>query len=286
MRTANMVLALCAAATFMGASTQAVTIPTPAIEFTFVSGDYTNTGTLGGSGNIAIRDGGSVPSSTLSAAGVNPYAGNTTLQSLLVPGIAGGVNERRIKSLNIADGGLFNVGHAGAATAMTLSFWVNPTALSGSLAARANDSGQGWILGIGAGDSRAGGLRFSTADGNFDTSDTTPANQMTINTWQFITLTWDSATGQADLYRNGVDLNVETWGGSVKASTDVAATFTVGTAGTYGAIDGNMSAVRVWDSAFTPSLVGELYVTEMVPEPTSLALLGVCAMGALRRRRA
>lgn len=285
MRRASLAMGSCVLAVLAGSAAQGA-LPTPAVEFTFTNGDFVNTGSLGGSGTIACSTPAYTwaPAASLSAAGVNPYPGNATLQSLVVPGAQRG--DGIVQTLTTGDGGMFNLGHAGSASAMTLSFWVNPTALNGFLAGRANDGQKGWMLMFGG---HTGGLRVAVSDqGNFDTQDTTPANQFAVNTWQFFTLSW-AVGGAEKIYRNGVDLALQNYGDSLGAATDLPSQpLTFGTAGTYLGFDGSLSAIRVWDTALTPTQVGDLYASETTPtpEPTSLALLGVGSFFAMRRRRA
>lgn len=288
MRTTSLMLGLCAAAALMGASVQVQAAAMPVYEFTFASGDFTNTGSLGGSGTITC----STPAynswaaaSTLSAPGDNPYPGNATLQSLVVPGVAAG-NGAIVKALSVNDGGMFNIGHAGAASGMTLSFWLNPTALNGMVAGRATDGNTGWLLML----KSSGGLRVAVSGGgNFDTQDVIPADQIAINTWQFITMSWDPTSGAQKMYRNGVDLSLLNYGYVGGSTADLPSQpMTFGTGGTYNAFDGKLAAIRVANTAYTPAEVAALYASETapIPEPTSMALLGVGGLIALRRRRA
>lgn len=120
------------------------------------------------------------------------------------------------------------------------------------------------------------GLRAS----NYGTSSFTTVAPI-ANDWYRVTMTLDDATYTAtmdvtDLTTNTVvDLN------GAAAGTAYSVVYT---AGTYGALDNaaNGVAVRVADPASFIDNIGPV----VVPEPTSLALLGLGSLALLKRRRA
>lgn len=273
MRTTSLLMGLCAAAALLGTSIQVQAAPVPAVEFTFASGDFTNTGSLGGVGTPAGFSW--AAPIAVSAAGVNPY-GSPTLQSLAVPNPG-----YQMQALGYADNGKFDVGNAGGASAMTLAMWVNLTTLGNGIAGHQNDNQQdGWSL-----YTTGGGYLKLNASG----SATSTTHPIAAGTWEYIAFTWAPGTGAA-FYVNGVDAG---YSGAYPAPAIHAAPvteppLTIGYGDDYNCTGGNYAAIRVWDSALTAADISELYASETapIPEPTSLGLLGVAGLIGLRRRRA
>ena len=235
----------------MGASAQA-DLSTPQIEFTFASGNYANTGTLGGAGTITGGSG--ATKATLSAPGVNPY-GNPDLSSLFL------ADGGELTTLAFDDGGLFDVGNAGGYTGMTASFWVKPTNLGQILIGRENDSTVGWAW-ASLGD---GKMRFSAKDNDDSTSAT---NLLTVGQWQFMTVTWDKAPNYSlRMYRNGVDMGYSSWWGGEEPNSAVTHAIQFGSGNNYGGTRGNYSNIQMWGTAATSGEVAALYATEMAKIP-------------------
>ena len=108
----------------------------------------------------------------------------------------------------------------------------------------------------------------------------TPPGTIYDGQWHHIAATYDSATSTKRLYFNGVELG----SGLVIADLNVAATgFTLGATRTGGeGFNGLIDDVRVYDNVLSQSEIADLAA---IPEPSSVAMLGLGALGLLFRRR-
>jgi len=113
-----------------------------------------------------------------------------------------------------------------------------------------------------------------------------------VGSWNMVTATYDSSTGNQDLYLDGT-LLASNNNGTPGLKVDQ---FTIGYSTVFGSrdFDGDISDVGIWDYQLTGTQVLGLYDAassstppSSTPEPSSLALLGtgiLGAAGAFRRR--
>jgi hypothetical protein len=136
-------------------------------------------------------------------------------------------------------------------TAITLAAWVKPTATSSNfpniLSKTSNSSfNQGYTLGI-QGNQIYGEVPTTTGDIFLQTS----ANVVTLNEWQYISLTYDSAAGTLRLYRNAV--LVQEWTGLSGQIVSADFPLTIGAINRGGSFtnpfQGQMHDVSVWNVA-------------------------------------
>lgn len=111
-----------------------------------------------------------------------------------------------------------------------------------------------------------------------------PANSATDNAWHYLAVT-RTAAGAATVYRDGTSIATGTDTASISNTVDVL----IGS--NYGA-DQNTPAIafngRIDEFAFYPLALSQAQINNhiaLAPEPASLGLLGVCALGLLGRRR-
>ena len=166
----------------------------------------------------------------------------------------------------------------------SVEFWINPDSTSnynqsltagsdsgwGQFRFHTGSSGQVWV-GVGSNDSTG---RFSASD--------LGAGTVTLNEWQHFVFTLediDGSTGTAKFYKDGVLL--------------ASKVINLGTAwtdfrlvGGGNGLNGEIDDVAIYDFALTADQIGAHYAAaSIIPEPSSLALLGLGTVFISRRRR-
>lgn len=171
----------------------------------------------------------------------------------------------------------------------SVSFWMKTSAVGPQNVAQ-------WYNGLGLVDAERGGVtsdwglsfmnnRVGFGIGNPDTTITSAA-AVNDNQWHLVNATWQTSSGTMSLYLDGL----------LSASRVVAASKNVprsnqnllavgGLATGINWFSGSIADVQVFDSVLTAAQVTEIKNMNTVPEPSSVALLGLAGLAGLLARR-
>jgi Concanavalin A-like lectin/glucanases superfamily/PEP-CTERM motif len=166
------------------------------------------------------------------------------------------------------------------AAPLTVMAWINPTALVGiqRVISGSGGDGNGWGYGI----LGSGNQRYTT----YGVTDYDQQAGATVQpgAWQHVAVTFTGTS--ADIYLNGNLVNTRTGGNFAANTNEVFALFGQGNAGATERFTGTIDEVRVYGGILTQAqIVAAASAPVAVPEPSSLGLLGLCALGLLTRRR-
>jgi len=170
-------------------------------------------------------------------------------------------------------------------TTVTVSAWVYQTSSSGSQGI-AGYSGRGSTYDIYGFATSSGKLLLNINGGSQATTD----NILSLNAWHHVVGVYDSTSGTT-LYVDGAP--VKTGGTNGVLADKTPAQFAIGS---YAPVNefgfsGLIDDVQVYNTALVLNDVQALYSNpgldlESIPEPSSLALVGLAGLALLRRRRA
>ena len=185
----------------------------------------------------------------------------------------------------------------------TVSLWFNPTDPSGSpemLASKGNasSSGLGWSIWLTADDLYVRGQQVG--GGGDDRFGQYLPDALTADEWQHVALVLDRDNDIITGFLNGSNDGWLAGGGGAQtdvlipgSSISAVESLLLGRRATTGAsYDGLLDDFAVWDRALTADEIQSIYSAGLngwtftgIPEPTTMALLGLGALGLLRRRR-
>ncbi|MEM6696847.1 MAG: LamG-like jellyroll fold domain-containing protein, partial [Bacteroidota bacterium] len=142
---------------------------------------------------------------------------------------------------------------------MTVSFWVNPSSISGLQSLIFN----GLEFEIRLTSGRIRYLHSRYGGGYDDFVDLTFSNNATlaVNEWRFVTLTRDVANREISLFLDGVLNETKTWDSSKPTNpddnTDYPLTFGAGANGLVSFFEGSLDEVKIWDAERTAAEILE-----------------------------
>ena len=222
----------------------------------------------------------------------NDYSGNNN------NGVASGISYVSDRFGNANGAALFTTGSSVAVPSLdrlpyhptTYSLWLNMQqspengdvlSIIGRIRALDGESGMLYLI-----NSQAGRGTLGADNEIVYYTGATAANslyQVSSNSWFNLTFTYDAAQF-ASFYINGSLVNAL----SSPATQSYHFPFLIGATTAFDGIDnsthswiGGMSDVGIWNKALTAAEVTTLYNTQLVPEPSTYALLGIGAMGLL-----
>ena len=168
------------------------------------------------------------------------------------------------------------------ANGYTIEAWINPSALSLTRTTRIVASGDG-LNGYGFGTADGGRLVFTTFSRQdyFTTGVTVLPNQ-----WQYVGVVVD-ASNDASFYVNGslVGTVAGTFQTQVPTTNFTFGNQSPGSGHTDEIFTGGLAGISVYNSALTPAQIQAQYNAAIIPEPSSLVLIGLAGLGCTFRRR-
>ncbi len=185
---------------------------------------------------------------------------------------------------NFAGGSINFPAPLNLSTGLTIEAWINPTLTSLQNTSRVVASGNG-LNGYGFGTTAGGELIFTS----FSVQDyVTTTLTLLPNQWYYVGVVLD-ASNDANFYVNGVLVQTVT---GILPPTATAGNFTIGNESPGLGPDelflGGLAGISVYNTALSSAQIQAQYNAALVPEPSSLVLIGLGAFGAgciLRRRR-
>jgi hypothetical protein len=143
---------------------------------------------------------------------------------------------------------------------LTISAWIKPSSFGGSSLGRIFDKSNGATAGYSLRVDNSGvsnGLAFETDSGSGALSN---ANAITLNEWQFVTVVFNSGTGVASFYVNGVAVGSGSPAGGAPAdNSSIAGYIGRRNPDTTRNFDGAIDDVRVYNRALTATEIRQLY---------------------------
>jgi hypothetical protein len=173
-------------------------------------------------------------------------------------------------------------------SALTIAFWMKTTTDNGG-------SGTQWFEGTGIVDGELGGDTTDFGISQIGTqiafgigsSDATIFSTSSVNTgaWTHVAATWDTS-GSMNLYING--LLEASYGVASYDLRDSTNQFFVGMDLSGAAYSGSLDQIRIYDSVLSGGQISALATFSAVPEPATVALLGLglLSLVIVRPRRA
>jgi hypothetical protein len=145
-------------------------------------------------------------------------------------------------------------------SAITVSAWIRPTLTGSDNYQRITDKlnvcafhvVSGGILGGYFQTTGAGGGTFDIYQGEF-------GQTVSANVWQHVVFVWDSATGKANIYKNGV-AGIQQNVGGTNLTNDVSTSFRIGDRNDSNrSFSGSIDDVRVYNRALSATEIRQLY---------------------------
>lgn len=179
--------------------------------------------------------------------------------------------------------------HGLTASSFTLSAWVKTTSTSSMYVAGKHDAGyfNGYFLGTGTGGGYGTPNKAYAYQSNAPGGEPISTSNVNTGAWWHVAMVYNIPSNTTTIYMNGVLEHTRPRIGIGSNPRD----FTVGglfNGGQYvGAYEGMIDDVQLYDQALTSNQVEFLFRNPgaPVPEPATVALLGLGAAALIRRRR-
>jgi len=170
----------------------------------------------------------------------------------------------------------------------SIAFWMKTGVAS-------NSGGSQWYQGNGLVDAETSGMTsdwgisllnnkiaFGIGGDQFDKT-VSSTKTVTDNQWHLVSATWAMSTGTMSLYLDGVLDNTGIGQAGYRYGQNALTLGAIAVNNNY--YNGSLAHVQVFDSVLTAKDVAAIYAPKAVPEPGSVALMGLGLAGLLARRR-